>query len=164
MAARASGLVAFLVPAAGALTLLAGCDGRKRFTAEVELVRYAVVKRDDAGAPLTADVEIRYATCPGEQHEVARGGSAFAACMAAKKPGERLSAKVDWYKHRNGHYDWDLVQLGDCVRDAEPNDDGSFETVQECDPVVSHGAVTGFRCSRLPDKQLVARCPWFRRD
>lgn len=140
-----------------------GCKGTRDYKPSVELLRVSVVERDAAGKPLMADAEIKYADCPGTQLEVARGGADFAACMAQYKPGTRVEASLRWYKHKDGHFDWDLLKIGACPLSGEPHSNGSFEVVQECEEIKVHGGTIGFRCLRQPDRQLADKCPWFRR-
>ena len=154
-----SGAALVAVVASGSI----GCDSSRSYTSTVEIIRSSVVRRDASGQPELADAEVRYTSCPGDQREVVRGGAEFASCLAQYTPGAKLPVSLSWYRHHDGHYDWDLLQLGACRLSGAPHSNGSFETVQECEDIKVHGATVGFRCQRLPDKHLLAQCPWFRR-
>ncbi len=133
------------------------------YDSEVELVRYDVVRRDAEGKPVTADVEISYQSCPGYQHEVMRGPTAFATCMEKHKVGEKLSAKIHWHYGDKGYYEWEVHQLGDCKRPPDPEDEASFSIIRDCEDWKVHGSSVGFRCKYLGKEKLNAACPWFRR-
>lgn len=148
---------------AGVVFGSAHCSREKTFTSSVEILRYAPVRTDASGKTIVADVAIRYSDCPGNQQEVVRGGAEFAACMANQKVSSKVPVSLNWYKDKNGYHSWDVTEIAGCKRPPDPNDLGSFETVQECEDVAVHGVVTGFRCKKLPEKQLVAKCPWFQR-
>jgi hypothetical protein len=146
------------------IVLGTGCGSNPTwYESEVELVRYDVVRRDAEGTPVTADVEISYASCPGYQHEVMRGPTAFATCMEKHKIGEKLSAKIKWYLGDKGYYEWEVHQLGDCKRPPDPEDEASFSIIRDCEDWKVHDASVGFRCRYLGKEKLNATCPWFRR-
>jgi hypothetical protein len=141
-----------------------GCQSKPAwFESEVELVRFDVVRRDAEGKPVTADVEISYASCPGYQHEVMRGPAEFGTCMQKHKIGDKLTAKILWHYGDRGYYEWDVHQLGDCKRSPDPDDEASFSIVRDCEEWNVHDAPVGFRCRYLGKEKLNATCPWFRR-
>ena len=147
-----------------ALATAAGCtSGPTWYESNVELVRYDVVRRDPEGKPITADVEISYEACPGYQHEVLRGNSEFATCMASHKIGSRIPVKILWSYGAQGYYQWDVHELGGCKRPPDPDDEASFSIVRDCEEWKVHNAVVGFRCKYLGKEKLNAACPWFRR-
>jgi hypothetical protein len=142
----------------------AGCKSKPTwYDTEVELVRFDIVRRDAQGTPVTADVEISYASCPGYQHEVMRGPSAFATCMEKHRVGEKLPAKIRWYFGEKGYYEWEVHQLGDCKRPPDAEDEASFSIIRDCEDWKVHNASVGFRCKYLGKETLNAACPWFRR-
>lgn len=151
--------------AAAVVALAAAAVGcRKKpvtFATEVELTRIDVVQRNQAGAPDLLDVEFTWTACG--QRETIRGSRAFAACLAPHPVGARVPAKVLWHWDDAGFYDWDVTEMGGCARPPEDGDAASFDTVQECTPLKEHGAVIGFRCNRIAEKELLAKCPWFAR-
>lgn len=143
--------------------LVVACHRPKRYEANVEVTRIAAVRKDDAGRPLTLDVEISYAECPGSQNEVVRGGAEFAACVAKYKVGDKVRIAIDHEWVPEGHYKWTIRQVGECARVADPSDDASYAMVRECDDWVVNGSRVGFQCRYVPEKALVDKCPWFRR-
>lgn len=155
-----------MVPLLGtfALLALADCSRKTRwFDTQVEISRMDVVQRDAKGKALTKDVEFSYKDCPGVQVEVVRGGAEFAECMDRYKIGEKVAVKIEYHWDAAGYWDWDIHAMGVCKRPPEYGDEASFDTVQECEDVVSNGAKVGFHCNRLPQKHLLQKCPWFGR-
>jgi hypothetical protein len=144
--------------------LVTSCNKEPRwFDTEVELTRLDIVRRDDKGRPITEDVEFSYFGCPGKQLEVIRGGTEFAQCMDRYKVGDKVPIKIERHWLKEGHWDWTVHMMGICTRPPDDEDEASFDTVQECEDLVVHGAKVGFRCNRLPQKQLLQKCPWFGR-
>ena len=133
------------------------------YTSTALIGRVTVIRTDDKGAPLTGDVEVDWDDCPGDQKEVIRGDAAFVACVSKLPINSKQSVKVRWSAGEQAH-DWEILALGPCPRTPDPDDETSFDMVQECEPVVEHGANVGFHCNRVPKKALVAKCPWFKRD
>jgi hypothetical protein len=157
------GLVMALV-LSSAVGVSTGCSKKHAtYRTNVELRRIDVVGTDASGKPAQLDVEFGYSDCPGNQVEVLRGATEFAACMAGKKVGEKVPVVIDWHWTDEGRYDWDVTEMGGCARPPGEDDEASFDTVQECTPLLAHGAPTGFRCNRLPQASLIAKCPWFQR-
>jgi hypothetical protein len=153
-----------LTVAAFCCLLVTGCRAKPTwYESRVELVRYDVVRRDAEKKPVTADVEISYAACPGYQHEVMRGPAEFATCMQKYKIGESLPAKILWHFGAHGYYEWEVHELGDCKRPPDPEDEASFSIIRDCEDWKVHGASVGFRCKYLGKETLNAACPWFRR-
>lgn len=150
-------IVASLVVALGA------CHQTRSYETEVEITRLSVVRRDDAGEPLTVDVEVSYGACPGTQTEVMRGDAAFAACVAKRRVGETVKVVGDHVWDAHGFYRWRVREFAGCARANDPADEASYGLVRECEDLEVQGAVVGFECRYAPEKELVARCPWFRR-
>lgn len=134
------------------------------FQTQVELRRMQVVEVGANGSPMTIDIELEYPDCPGEQQEIFQGGGAFAQCLAKHKPGDKLPATIHFESVGYGHYDSEVVKVGDCERRRDVADERSFEVVQVCEDVVVNGVKVGFRCSRKPTPELLQKCPWFRRS
>lgn len=158
-------MIARVLPLAFFVALTAGCSEKTHvFNSEVQLGRVEVVHRDPQGKTATLDIEVEWTQCPGEQREVIRGDAAFAECMAKHATGAKLPVVVDWQKEASGRWDWDILQIGDCKRTPEGHDDSSFDMVQECETLKEHGEAVGFLCNRVPHKELLAKCPWFKRS
>jgi hypothetical protein len=74
-----------------------------------------------------------------------------------------LGVKDDYHWDHKGFYDWDVTEMGGCKRPPDDDDQSSFDTVQECEPIVVNGVEEGFKCNRIPQKALLKKCPWFAR-
>jgi len=142
----------------------AGCHRDRHYESVCQLVRRDVVETDDNGKPTQIDVELEWDPCPGEQYQVVRGGTDFAACVARYQVGDFVPVRVKQWWDTRGFYTWDVYQVGDCKRDIEPFTEGSFERSQECTETKSFGHVNGFQCNRKPFAKLVSICPWMARD
>ncbi len=156
-----------LAVAALASPCLLGC-GRapKDYRTTVMLKRVDVITRPSAAGPpsTTVDVEFEYPSCPGEQVEVIRGDAKFAECLtAAHKVGDTTPVRIRHARGRDGVWDWDVIEMAGCARPPLDGDEASFDVVQECAPIRLHGREVGFRCTRVPEKALLASCPWFAR-
>ncbi len=145
------------------LPVLAACDGPKWYDSEVEVKRVDVVRRDKDGNPLTADLEVSYVNCPGEQIETIRGGAEFAKCITQHKAGEKVKVKLLHHPTPEGYYDWDIHEVAGCSRPPDAEDEASFDMVRECEDLLVNGVAVGFHCNLLPQKKLLAKCPWFRK-
>jgi len=145
------------------LLLIAGCHRPKHYEANVEVTRISTVRKDEAGKPLTLDFEVSYVECPGTQIEVLRGDAAFAACVGKYKVGEKVKVGIDHVWADEGVYKWIVRKIGDCNRIPDPNDEASYAMVRECDDWSVNGTRVGFQCKYSPEKNLVDKCPWFRR-
>lgn len=151
--------------AAFALATATSCHRKpKQYESVVQLVRYDVAERDENGKPTLVDVELEWDPCPGDQMETVRGGPAFAECMAKHKVGEMLPAFVVTSWDERGYYQWDITKVAECDRPPMPDDVSSFEKIQECSDLKSHGVRVGFECNRQPYADLVRVCPWMKRD
>jgi hypothetical protein len=143
---------------------LAGCRRAARYQTEAELVRVHAFGRD-ARDPGLMDVELRYAACPGEAHEMLRGGRAFAACARRFQPGDRVTAEVlHTYDPERGVYRSEVTRLGGCEVTPDPKDEANYEVVESCSDLKASGAVVGVVCNRRRDQALLDRCPWLRRN
>jgi hypothetical protein len=154
-----------IAAAAVAAVAVSACSKRSTtYEAKVRLVRVENVRVDATAKATDVDVELEYVDCPGEQLEVLRGDAAFADCMKQYKNGEEVKVKIDhhWQADRV-RWDWDVVEIGGCKRPPDADDISSFDTVQECEPIVANGVTEGFHCNRTPQKELLRKCPWFAR-
>ncbi|MBI5531879.1 MAG: hypothetical protein HY898_04135 [Deltaproteobacteria bacterium] len=142
---------------------LLGCKRSSWYQSNVELTRIDPVRVDDQGKPLTMDVEFSWVECPGLQLEVIRGGKDFAACLSKYKLGDKVPVRIEKHWDEAGFWDWDVHEMGGCARPPDPDDEASFDTIRECHPWVINGATVGFRCNIIPEKKLLAACPWFGR-
>ena len=157
-----SSLARVAVLCVSSFTLVA-CHRSKQYESTVEVTRVQSVRKDENGVPITLDFEMTYVDCPGTQTEVVRGDAAFAACVTKYKVGDKVKVAIshDWAPE--GLYKWTIRKIGDCERIPDANDEASYALVRECDDWVVNGSKVGFQCKYLPDKQLVDKCPWFRR-
>lgn len=146
-----------------AVTGLAACHRTKHYRSRVEITRSSVSRRDAQGKPETLDLEFTYFDCPGTQIEVVRGDARFAECASKMKLGDKVPVEIDHAWAPEGHFTWTVTKVGECSREPDPNDEGSFGLVRECTDWTINGAVVGFECKYAPEKHLVAQCPWFRR-
>jgi ABC-type enterochelin transport system substrate-binding protein len=142
--------------------LAVACSERSAsYTTQVQLTRTEVVKSPDGK---TIDVELEYTDCPGEQREIFQADSAFADCIAKYKIGDKVSAEVSWAKLPDGHSDSEIDKIGECTRKRDALDERSYEVVHECHDIVVNGVSVGFQCTHKPSSELLAKCPWFRRN
>lgn len=166
MSARATvrRLLAIGAGAALLLAVLPGCKTRSKwYDSNVRINRVAPIRFAADGKPLDTDVEFNWVDCPGDQIEIIRGDAKFAECMKQFKPGDVAKVRVEYHWDKRGYYDWDVHEVGSCKRPPDDDDLSSFDTVQECEPVVVNGVEEGFRCNRIPQKALLKKCPWFAR-
>jgi hypothetical protein len=156
-----------IVVALAGVALLAGTAGCKAkskiYDAKVKLNRVSSIRFATDGKPMDADVEFDWFECPGEQVEIIRGDAPFGECMKKYKVGDEVKVKVDYHWDKKGFYDWDITEMGGCKRPPDDDDQSSFDTVQECEPIVVNGVEEGFKCNRIPQKALLKKCPWFAR-
>ncbi len=146
-----------------AIAVLTGCHKPKKYEADVEITRMAVVRKDEQGKPITLDFEMTYFACPGTQIEVIRGDAAFASCVMKHKVGEKVHVAIDHVWDPHGYRKHNVTKVGDCPRTLDPDDEASFTMVRECEDWQVNGAKVGFRCNYVPEKKLVEACPWFAR-
>ena len=151
-----------LVLGAASITLgSTGCHKPHTYQATVEITRASVVRRDENGRALTTDIEFSYIECPGTQIETVRGGQEFATCVSKHPIGAKVPVKLDHKWDPEGHYAYEVTEVGGCARPPDPNDEASFATIRECEDLKENGAVVGFDCQIAPKKELLKKCPWF---
>jgi hypothetical protein len=141
----------------------ASCHRPHTYDAEATVERISPVRKDENGRTLTVDVEVAYAGCPGKQIEVARGDATLASCVSKYSVGAKIPVQVEHYWTDEGHYTWGLRRIGDCPRVRDPADEASYALVRECGDVNVNGTRVGFECSYVPRRELLRRCPWFKR-
>lgn len=156
---------ATLVGAAAGILALAGStsctSGKDRaYEAKAKVVRHVVNRKDPSGAALVVDVELDFPDCPGEVKKLIRGGGAFAPCITKLSPGTDVTVKLVSAMKRNGRRSSRVVQVGECVREPDPTDSRSYDTVRMCEKVETDGIPVGFRCDIEPSEKLLQACPW----
>jgi hypothetical protein len=149
----------------GALLILivAGCHRPRTYETEATVERVSAVRKDESGRTVTVDFELSYSGCPGKQIEVVRSDATFAICVSKYSVGAKVPVKVEHFWSEAGHYTWAVRRVGDCARVVDPSDEASYALVRECQDFNVNGARVGFECSFEPKKELLQRCPWFRR-
>lgn len=148
----------------GVATLaMTACHRSTSYESEVEVTRLSVVRKDDAGKPVTTDLELSYASCPGTQVETVRGDAKFSQCVARYSVGQKVKVQIEHQWSDEGHWMSVIRKVGECDRVVDPNDEASFTMLRECEDWEVSGAKVGFQCSMKPEKGLLAKCPWFRR-
>ncbi len=148
--------------AVGAFAALGACKGKpQRFTTTVEIMQ---VRTFGTTTKLT-DVEVKYADCPADARQIMRLGKEFSACGQELKTGEKLPADVvlSWNGDR-GFYRNEVVRLGKCDIKLDPKEDANYQSVEACSDVKASGVVVGVRCERGRSPELLAKCPWLRRE
>lgn len=139
------------------------CHRTTQHEANVEVTRSHSTRKDEAGKPLTVDFEFSYVECPGSQIEVIRGDAKFAECTSKYKVGDRVKVAIEHKWGDEGVYKWTVTKVGDCVRVPDPDDEASFAMVRECNDWQVNGTRVGFQCKYAPEKNLIDKCPWFRK-
>jgi hypothetical protein len=135
----------------------------KTYESRVSITHLAVVQRGPGGEALSTDVGFVWADCPGQQSQMLRSGAEFSGCARKLKVGETVPVKVLWEWDEHGHYDWHVIEVGGCSAPPVDDDDSSFESVRECVPILQHDHEVGFHCNRVPEGELLQKCPWFKR-
>jgi hypothetical protein len=148
---------------ASALPFVSACHRPKEFEANVEITRTAIIRKDESGVALTSDAEFSYVECPGTQIEVIRGGKEFSECLKKYKVGDKVKAKLTYAYDPEGHWDYDVHDLGDCKRPPDPNDEASFKMVRDCADWNVNGTRVGFQCKYSDKAELNKKCPWFKK-
>jgi hypothetical protein len=161
---RPGSILSVALVAAAVLAAAPGCNKPRFYDSRVKVVRVSPIRVAPDGDALDIDVELDWFQCPGTQTETIRGNAEFANCMKKYKPGDEVNVHIDYhFESRRGAWDWDIEEMGGCKRPPDDDDIASFDTVQECEPILVNGVNEGFKCNRIPAKALLAKCPWFAR-
>jgi hypothetical protein len=140
------------------------CNKARFYDSRVKINRISPIRIADDGKPLDVDVEFDWYQCPGTQIEIIRGTAAFGECMKQYRAGDDVKVRLEYHwESRKAVWDWDVNEMGGCLRPPDDDDLSSFDTVQECEPIVANGVQEGFTCNRIPQRALLAKCPWFAR-
>ncbi|MCB1176349.1 MAG: hypothetical protein KDK36_02110 [Leptospiraceae bacterium] len=147
------------------ISFLLNCKkGPDEYDVKVKINRIEIVREGEDKKPILIDVELNYPDCPGDQIEIIRAGKDFAECFLTKhKVNDIAKAKILWKWRDLGFYKWDVIGLSGCERVVDPEEEGSYDMIEECEDFLEYGAVVGFRCKRVATADLIAACPWFRR-
>lgn len=165
MMLRCAQKIAIAIPALFVAVLTTGCTKPERhFESVVQVTRLEVLEEDDNGKAIQAEVEFEWDPCPGDQFQVVRGSADFAECMKQYPVGDIVSVSVKQWWDTRGYFTWDIERVGDCRREIDPDEEGSYEKSQECHDVKLQGVVYGFACSKKPDGKLASICPWMKRN
>lgn len=145
------------------ILLIAGCQKPQRYTTTVEIGRVQRFGQDPKSAVM--DIELRYVDCPGDGRRLIRTERSFSACGGALKKGDRVKAELvsKWVPDR-GQYRSDVLTLAGCPVHLDPKEEANYESYQHCTDLTVTGAVVGVQCDRVRSKELVAACPWLRRN
>lgn len=145
-----------------ALVAASSCKSTKErsFEARAKVTKSTVNRRDAAGVPTVADVELSFTSCPGEVLKLVRGGADFAPCATKIALGTEVPIKLITAVRRNGRRSARVVQVGDCKRTPDPTDSRSYETIRTCEKTETDGIVVGFKCEAQPTPAMLAACPW----
>jgi hypothetical protein len=169
---------------AGALLLLlaSACKEKpQKFTTTVEVMQVrtfgggsagaggaGAAGKGAAGAPSGAkltDLDLKYVDCPGNARQVLRAPREFSECGTKLKVGDKLKADVTLtYNPERGTYRSEITHLGACDLKMDMKDEANYQTVENCSDVKASGSVVGVRCERLRSPELIAKCPWLRRN
>jgi hypothetical protein len=146
------------------VTALSACKPKpQRFTATVEVLQ---VRSFGGGTgPKNTDLELKYSECPADARQNLRLGKEFATCGEKLKAGDKLQADVvlSWNAER-GFFRNEVVKLAGCDVKLDPKDDANYQSVEACSEVKATGMSVGVRCNRGRTPELLAKCPWLRRD
>lgn len=153
-----------VVSIVGFAGVVAGCNrATQQYTTTVEVGEVQHYGQAAKGGSIT-DLELKFVDCPGDARKYIRADKAFGQCNPNIKEGERLKAEVvAKYNSESNSYKSEVVRLGDCPMKFDPTDEANYEIVQTCTDLEASGAVVGVHCDRSRSKELVAKCPWFRR-
>jgi hypothetical protein len=117
-----------------------------------------------AGAKLT-DLDLKYVECPGNARQILRAPREFSECGTKLKVGDKVKADVTLtYNPERGTYRSEITHLGACDLKMDMKDEANYQTVENCSDVKASGSVVGVRCDRLRSPELLAKCPWLRRN
>jgi hypothetical protein len=142
--------------------VVAACkEAPRTYDTTVEVLQ---VQRFGAAGGLM-DLELKFADCPGDARRVIRTDKAFVQCIGAIKAGDKVPAQVThaWSAER-ASFRSEVVKVGACPLKADPKEEANYEMVQVCSDLQATGVTVGVHCDRTRPAQLVAKCPWLRRN
>ncbi len=141
-----------------------GCSG-KPVTYETKVQVVQVQRFGSQGGPGLMDLELKFSDCPGDARRVVRADKTFTQCIGAIKAGDQIPATVShaWNAER-GNYRADFTKIGACAIKPDPKEEANYELVQVCTDLQATGVTVGVHCDRTRPKELVAKCPWLRRN
>jgi hypothetical protein len=165
----------------GVLLLLGACKPKaQQFTTTVEVMQVRTFGGGSAGAGGTGgasgaagagsgqkltDLDLKFVECPGNARQVLRAPREFSECGTKLKVGDKLKADVSLtFNPERGTYRNEITQLGACKLKMDMKDEANYQTVENCTEVKASGSVVGVRCDRLRTPELIAKCPWLRRN
>lgn len=157
--------LAFVIgPCVLAFGLVSGCkSAAPQFSTSVEIVQ--VRSFGAAGGPKTTDLEVRFDKCPGEARQIMRVSKEYGQCADKLKAGDKVPAEVTLsFNSERGTYRNEIVSLAGCKLKVDPKDEANYQTYENCSEVKASGMVVGVRCDRTRSEQLLAACPWLRRN
>jgi hypothetical protein len=148
----------------GSSLAVGACEKPTRYTTTVQVLDVHRHGQDPKAAPGMTDLELKFIDCPGDARKIVRSDKAFGPCGAKFQKGDKIPAEVVLtYSSERSQYRNEIVRLGDCPLKLDPKEDANYEMIQDCRDLVASGAVVGVHCDRTRNKELVAKCPWFRR-
>ena len=147
-----------------ALATLACKDAPKQFTTTVQVMQVRTFGGATTGQKLT-DLDLKFVDCPGDARQILRAPKEFSDCGTKLKTGDKLEAAVVLaYNPERGVYRNTITRLGSCALKLDPKDEANYQMVENCSEVKATGVTVGVRCERGRTPELVAKCPWLRRN
>lgn len=148
--------------ALAAVGLIGACKAKPQtFTTTVEVMQV----RAFGTTTKLMDLEVKFTECPADARHIMRLGKEFTACDQPLKEGDKLQADVTlFYNPERGFYRNEIVKLGKCDVKLDRKDEANYQTVESCSDVKASGVVVGVRCERGRSPELLAKCPWLRRE
>lgn len=149
---------------AGAALAALGCrQAPKQFTTTVEVMQVRTFGA--AAGPKLTDLDLKFVECPGDARQILRAPKEFSECGTKLKKGDKLKADVLLsYNAERGVYRNEITRLGACALKLDAKDEANYQMVEVCSEVKATGVTVGVRCERGRGPELVAKCPWLRRN
>jgi hypothetical protein len=145
------------------LPLVSCKEKPKQFATTVEVMQVRTFGA--AAGPKLTDLDLKFAECPGNARQIMRAGREFSECGTKLKAGDKLKAEVLLtYNSERGTFRNEITRLGNCAVKLDPKDEANYQMVENCTDVKASGVVVGVHCDRTRSPELVAKCPWLRRN
>jgi hypothetical protein len=146
------------------VAILGACkDKPKTFNTTVEVMQVRTFGA--AAGPKLTDLDLKFNQCPGNARQIMRAGKEFSDCGTKLKVGDKLPAEVKLsYNAERGSYRNEITRLGSCKVTLDPKDEANYQMVENCTEVKASGVTVGGRSQRGRGPELVAKCPWLRRN